>query len=170
VRRIHYILDTGLLMGWLAVAYQKAFDQPVEFERRTLVSEWWIDEWEGFLERHVGKLLTTAGVIAEVERHQRRARVPCHRFWQLARDELERLGLRELHSPLANLEREDLEDLGPVDAGLLESIRSPPEDLVGCRIVLVTGDRDLKKRSDELGLPAASPQDALTRAAAPRSG
>ncbi len=118
--------------------------------------------FEGFLKSQRGRLLTTAGVIAEIQGHIRRAQKESKAstlaglgsliaFWDMVRDVFVDLRIREETPSLVELERETLIALGPVDASLVkltQAFQGPS------RRVLLTNDNALRLHCRTMEIPA----------------
>jgi rRNA-processing protein FCF1 len=108
--------------------------------------------FKDFVVRH-RTVLTTPGVVAEIQGHQRRRlRGEQGGFWALARRQFHELRIDEEAVRLGEMEEGDLTNQGPVDASVLELAR---RRLVQYRrVAVLTADEPLWERCRNQQIPA----------------
>ena len=77
----HFVLDTGPLLDYFTRLYDNQYHATWLsscISHGTPQYKIWVDGFRRFLEHHKGRLLTSSGVIAEIERHIRKAAREAH--------------------------------------------------------------------------------------------
>lgn len=146
-----YILDTGPLLELLVIRYQESFGAKwpdPHFQIHSLVTSADVSMFTAFLAGARGRLRTTAGVVAEMNRTVQEARkfggpaVPA-RFWSLAREEFRQLQVDERLVRLLDMQSRSLSEFGPTDASLL-ALADAEDTPKPCTVL--TGDSDFFRR------------------------
>ena len=99
----HFVLDTGPLLDYFARLYGDQYHSTWLSARISPVTpqhKIWVGGFRSFFEHHKGRLLTSSGVIAEIERHIRKATREAH--YQ---------NLRELQDRFRTLAQNRMKDL-----------------------------------------------------------
>ena len=103
----HFVLDTGPLLDYFTRLYDNQYHATWLSARTSPVTpqhKIWVGSFRSFFEHHKGRLLTSSGVIAEIERHIRKAAREAHyrnlkelqgRFWTLAQNRMKELKIYE---------------------------------------------------------------------------
>ena len=114
----------------------------------------WVAAFHSFLEHHKGRLLTSSGVIAEIERHIRKAVSKAHyrnikelqnRFWTLVQDKMKELKFDEDTQHLVDMPKNILTDLGQVDTSIIELAKKHAKS--GKRFIVLTTDFGVSKEA-----------------------
>ncbi|MDO8141935.1 MAG: hypothetical protein Q6358_10590 [Candidatus Brocadiales bacterium] len=155
----HFVLDTGPLLDYFVHLYNDQYHStwlsasisPVTPQDKT-----WTDVFHSFFEHHKGRLLTSSGVIAEIERHIRKAAREAHyrnpkefqeRFWTLVQNKMKELKFNEDTQYLIDMSKNILTDLGPVDTSIIELAKKHAK--LGKRFIVFTTDFGIRKRCME---------------------
>lgn len=103
----HFVLDTGPLLDYFTRLYDDQYHSTwlsANISCVTPQDKTWVAAFHSFLEHHKGRLLTSSGVIAEIERHIRKAvnKAPYRnirelqdRFWTLVQNKMKELKFDE---------------------------------------------------------------------------
>lgn len=139
------IIDTGPLLDFLFIRCNeelgwKHLSGAIQF----LKSHRQIKRFEDFLKTKK-PILTTPGVIAEIQSGSRREKCDQPRFWRFARNELLNIGIQEDIIRLAEMIEGDVISFGPVDASLLKLLK----EKLSHGGFLVTSDESLWRRCHE---------------------
>lgn len=170
--RSRFILDTGPLLDFFILCYQAETGQ-----------QWWArskqlhalhtpsdcDRFRDFLARNPGNLLTSPGVIAELQRHIRDAEKHVRtsdnafreRIWDIIHRELGRWQITEDTVSLLDMNLAQVKALGPGDVGLIELAKRSSKK--GVRAVVLTIDRKLLKRCIEEDVSAEYVADVMAQ-------
>ncbi len=145
LRAEELILDTGPLFDFLLLRFSEETGRVgLENDLNYLKTDLDAQRFRGFVTGHQ-IVLTTPGVVAEIQRHQRR-HLPGDqgRFWRLARGQFHELRIDEEAVRLGEMEEGDLSNQGPVDASLLQLARRRLGQYR--RVAVLTADRPLWER------------------------
>lgn len=150
----HVVLDTGPLADFLVLTYAHETDERWVLDTRFRLmgvrtpSE--RRKVELFFQARRGRLITTPGVVSEIEGHVREIGQACkpreaepafrRRFWRIALDSLSELRVREESVACLEVDSELVMKVGPVDAGLMRLTEVAP---TGDPRVLLTNDQEL---------------------------
>ena len=134
-RRPLYCLDTGPLLDVLLVRFGKksSKDHLVSAAAKHLNSPYSVEGFETFLASSLA-LLTTLGVLVEIDRHVQAAGFKTdrlRRFRAFCRDQLALLKVEVCSAPYFELDRELYEECGPTDASIAFVANARQATIVG---------------------------------------
>ncbi|OGW20439.1 MAG: hypothetical protein A2077_03155 [Nitrospirae bacterium GWC2_46_6] len=169
----HFVLDTGPLLDYFARLYGDQYHSTWLSARISPVTpqhKIWVGGFRSFFEHHKGRLLTSSGVIAEIERHIRKAAREAHyrnlkefqdHFWTLVQNKLKELKFDEDTQYLIDMSKNILADLGPVDTSIIELAKKHAKS--GKRFIVLTTDFGIHKRCMEEQIPVESVEDRIEK-------
>jgi len=169
----HFVLDTGPLLDYFARLYSDQYHSTWISARISPVTpqhKVWVDGFRSFFEHHKGRLLTSSGVIAEIERHIRKAVSKAHyqnikelqdRFWTLVQNKMKELKFDEDTQHLVDMSKNILTDLGPVDTSIIELAKKHAKS--GKRFIVLTTDFGIRKRCMKEQIPVESVKDRIEK-------
>ena len=167
----HYVLDTGPLLDYFTRLYDNQYHSTwlsANVSRVIPRDKRWVDVFHRFFEHHQGRLLTSSGVIAEIERHIRKAAREAHyrnlkelqdRFWTLVQNKMKELKFNEDTQYLIDMSKNILTDLGPVDTSIIEIAKKHSKS--GKRFIVLTTDSGIRKRCMEEQIPVDWVEDRI---------
>ena len=127
VRTEYFVLDTGPLLDFFVWQCDKQYHSTWlknAIQIVALKDEILKDGFRAFLDRHEGRLITSPGVIAELQGHILRAGGNTielqRRFWTLVQTQMCRLKFLEDTRHIVDMNTDMLIKLGPVDTSIIE--------------------------------------------------
>lgn len=170
----HFVLDTGPLLDYFVRLYDDQYHSTwlsAHISPVTPRNKIWVAAFHSFLEHHKGRLLTSSGVIAEIERHicravsavskahHRRIKELQERFWTLVQNKMKDLKFNEDTQHLVDMPKNTLTDLGPVDTSIIELAKTHAKS--GRIFIVLTKDSGIYKRCMEEQIPVDWVEDRI---------
>ena len=158
VRTEYFVLDTGPLLDFFVWQCDKQYYSTWlknAIQIVALKDEILKDGFRAFLDRHKGRLITSPGVIAELQGHVLRAGGNTmelqRRFWMLVQTQMCQLEFLENTHRIVDMTTDMLIKLGPVDTSIIEIAKANMSSYK--RFIVLTSDSGVFKRCTEEEAP-----------------
>lgn len=173
IRIEYFVLDTGPLLDFFVCLYDEQYHSTwlsTVISPAVLKDETLKDGFRSFLNQHKGRLLTSSGVIAELQQHILRAEKRAHsqnhaafyrRFWMLVQTEMRQLGFDEDTCRLVYMDTNMLTNLGPVDTSIIELAKQN----IGSykKFIVLTSDDGVYERCIKEQVPVERTEDRIEK-------
>lgn len=157
VRTEYFVLDTGPLLEYFVWQCDKQYNSTWLSTIQTMALKDEISKkgFRTFLDQHKGRLITSSGVIAELQGHVLRAGGNTmelqRRFWMLVQTQMYQLEFLENTHRIVDMTTDMLIKLGPVDTSIIEIAKSNMSSYK--RFIVLTSDSGVFKRCTEEEVP-----------------
>ena len=157
VRTEYFVLDTGPLLEFFVWQCDKQYHSTWLSTIQTMALKDEISKkgFHSFLDQHKGRLITSYGVIAELQGHVLRAGGNTmelqRRFWMLVQTQMCQLEFLENTHRIVDMTTDMLIKLGPVDTSIIEIAKANMSSYK--RFIVLTSDSGVFKRCTEEEVP-----------------